>query len=109
MATRFRIYRRPIIANVETVTSVVKATIALHNFLLISQSQEGPYTYCPTNFADEEGTREEHLLGIGEMKLEQPLPCQCFQEMKEDQTTSPEWLKKFEMTIKITLTPGRFC
>ena len=43
MATRFRVYRRPIIANVDTVKNVVKATIALHNFLLITQHSQDVY------------------------------------------------------------------
>ena len=32
-ASRFRIFRRPIIANVETVISVTKAVVAIHNYL----------------------------------------------------------------------------
>jgi len=33
-ASRFRIFRRPIIANVETVISVTKAVVAIHNYLM---------------------------------------------------------------------------
>ena len=34
MATRFRIFRRPIIVHVENVKNITKAAVALHNFLL---------------------------------------------------------------------------
>ena len=57
LAARFRIFRRPIIANVETVTFVTKAAIALHNFLMISQCAGDTYTYCPVGFTDNESSR----------------------------------------------------
>ena len=63
LATRFRIYRRPIIANVDLVKNVVKATIALHNFLLISQREQDAYTYCPHNFVDQNGRRGRVIPG----------------------------------------------
>lgn len=63
LATRFRIYRRPIIANVETVKNVVKATIALHNFLLITQKKEEVHGYCSQNFVDQNGTRGRVIPG----------------------------------------------
>lgn len=34
MSSKWRIYRKPIIASLETVESIVKATVCLHNFLL---------------------------------------------------------------------------
>ena len=52
-ASRFRIFRRPIIANVEKVTLITKAVVALHNFLMASNSSNG-YSYCPTNFIDQD-------------------------------------------------------
>lgn len=51
--SRFRIFRRPIIANVEKVTLVTKAVVALHNFLMANNSSNG-YRYCPTNFIDQD-------------------------------------------------------
>ncbi|CAB3994830.1 Hypothetical predicted protein [Paramuricea clavata] len=63
MATRFRTYRRPIIANVETVKNVVKATLALHNFLLITQRKEEAYSYCSQHFVDQNGTRGRVIPG----------------------------------------------
>ena len=68
MATRFRVYRRPIIANVDTVKSVVKATIALHNFLLITQHSHDVYNYCPRNFPDKNGSRGEVYIGTMEAR-----------------------------------------
>ena len=50
-------------------------------------------------------TQEEGLLlDNEETNLEQLLACQGFKEMQEDQTTSQDGLKKFEMIIKIILT-----
>ena len=63
MATRFRVYRRPIIANVDAVKNVVKATIALHNFLLITQHSHDVYNYCPRNFPDQNGSRGRFIPG----------------------------------------------
>ena len=74
MAIRFRVYRRPIIANVETVKNVVKATITLHNYFFITQSQQSLYTYYPRNFVIR--MTQELLLDKGETKLEQLLACQ---------------------------------
>ena len=36
-ASRFRIFRRPIIASVDTVTSITKAVVMLHNYLMHSR------------------------------------------------------------------------
>ena len=63
LATRFRIYRRPIIANVDLVKNVVKATIALHNFLLICQREQDAYIYCPHNFVDQNNRRGRVIPG----------------------------------------------
>ena len=37
LATRFRIFRRPIIANVDTVTRITKAVLALRNFQIFDR------------------------------------------------------------------------
>ena len=47
---RWRIFRRPIVANPENVTSYAKAAIALHNFLKDAESM----VYCPPGFVDGE-------------------------------------------------------
>ena len=52
--TRFRIFRRPIIAAVEKVVAVTKAVVALHNYLLSVSNAEGAYQYCPRGYADGE-------------------------------------------------------
>ena len=57
LASRFRIFRRPIIAEVENVKLVTKATVALHNFLMTSQSNTDNFSYCPVNYVDQENTR----------------------------------------------------
>ena len=53
-ATRFRVLRRPIIAKVETVTSITKAIAVLHNYLMAG-TQIGYYQeYCPVGYAEGE-------------------------------------------------------
>lgn len=49
MASRWRIYRKLIIASLKTTENIVKATIVLHNLLMHATNQ-----YCPSNFADTE-------------------------------------------------------
>ena len=56
-AARFRIFRRPIIAQVETVILITKAVVALHNFLMMSQMRDRDFTYCPIGFADVENSQ----------------------------------------------------
>ena len=46
LASRFRIFRRPIIAQVETVESITKACVALHNYLM-KRSTSDENRYCP--------------------------------------------------------------
>ena len=58
-ASRFRIFRRPIIANVETVTSITKAVVALHNFLMFGRTLDS--AYCPTGYEDGEWRQEEDI------------------------------------------------
>ena len=51
LATRFRIFRRPIIANVDTVTRITKAVLALRNFQMFDRDFSGN-DYCPGNYVD---------------------------------------------------------
>ena len=46
MASRFRIFRRPIASSPENVTNFTKAAVALHNFLILDKG------YCPQGYAD---------------------------------------------------------
>lgn len=52
MASRFRIYRRPIIAKVELVESITKACVALHNYLMADRLKDGANRYCPPTQID---------------------------------------------------------
>ena len=52
-SSRFRIFHRPIIAKVETVVSITKAVVALHNFLM-SKESTARSAYCPPGFIDHE-------------------------------------------------------
>ena len=55
VSVRWRIFRRPILANPENVIGIVKATICLHNFLRQSDLGKQPTErYCPPGFADHE-------------------------------------------------------
>ena len=71
MATRFRVYRRPIIANVE----MVKNVLFTISFSLPSESQQGLYTVHTIQgiLLIRMTQEEELLLDNGEMKLEQLL------------------------------------
>ena len=64
LASRFRIFRRPILANVETVCNIVKATLALHNFLMTDTSADAycPYAYCPRNYIDKIRLSVKHFM-----------------------------------------------
>lgn len=50
LAARWRIFRRPILAEPEHVIRYTQATIALHNFLRTTESS----VYCPPGFTDGE-------------------------------------------------------
>ena len=51
--TRFRIFRRPIIAKPEKVILITKAIVALHNFLMKKcTNKESNYNYCPPSYID---------------------------------------------------------
>lgn len=41
LASKWRIYRRPIIAGENTVNAIIKATVVLHNFIKKSEDKEG--------------------------------------------------------------------
>ncbi|XP_057296209.1 uncharacterized protein LOC130625157 [Hydractinia symbiolongicarpus] len=60
-AARFRIFRRPLIAQVETANLITKAVVALHNFLMKSQENHGEYRYCPPGFVDTENGAASQL------------------------------------------------
>ena len=51
MASRFRVFYRPIIGDVEKVIAITKATVMLHNFLI---NTDDNFTYCPNNLVDQD-------------------------------------------------------
>ena len=64
-ASRVRIFRRPIIGDVETVISVTKAVFALHNFLTHGRQYGEGNNYCPQGYAEGEWRNDEnHTEGI---------------------------------------------
>ena len=54
-ASRFRVFHRPIIAKVHKVIAITKAVVALHNFLMTVNENDGSNHYCPNAFIDQEG------------------------------------------------------
>ena len=56
LASRFRVFRRPIISSIDNVKSVTKAAVGLHNFLMV-HNQNGQYAYCPADLVDQDNTR----------------------------------------------------
>ena len=52
MASRFRILRRPIIADVDTTLQITKSVVALHNYLMQQMQSESPNSYCPNGYVD---------------------------------------------------------
>ena len=55
LSSRWRVFRRPIIANPENVVHFIKAACVLHNFLKKTDVLNSSRTqYCPTNFVDAE-------------------------------------------------------
>ena len=59
LATKFRIFRRAIIAKPEKVTRITQAACALHNYLKISEMHSPPSSrvYCPPGYVDREDER----------------------------------------------------
>lgn len=53
-ATRFRVFRRPIIATEKKVILFTKAVVALHNFLIRLSQRNSSYCYCPASYVDQE-------------------------------------------------------
>ena len=56
MATKFRIFRRPVIANPDKVTNITKAACSLHNYLKISEAcnTTSNRLYCPPGYINRE-------------------------------------------------------
>ena len=52
--SRFRVFRRSIIANVDTAVEVIKAVLALHNFLMYNCSFVNYNAYCSPDFVNRE-------------------------------------------------------
>ena len=51
-ASRFRVFHRPINADVEKVVAITKAVVALHNFLMVTKENNGVDCYCPHSYVD---------------------------------------------------------
>lgn len=56
LASRWRIYRKPIIASLPTIEAIVKATVCLHNWVMIfeSKTSDDNKRYCPLAAVDRE-------------------------------------------------------
>ena len=54
-ANRFRVFHRPIVAQVAKVVAITKAVVALHNFLMVENEKDRSKLYCPQTFVDQDG------------------------------------------------------
>ena len=65
LVTKFRIFRRPIIAKPEKVTKITQAACALHNYLKISEARNpaSMKPYCPPGYLDHEDRQGNLLYG----------------------------------------------
>lgn len=68
-ASRFRIFRRPIIADVETVTSATKAVVAIHNYLMAGRRFGENQEYYASQYSDEEVNTDGVEMGEGLLPL----------------------------------------
>ena len=82
LAAQFRIFRRPINAQVETVCSITKTAVTLHKYLMKSSCISGEYTIILEK--KENASGEQKLLAI----------LAWFQQHILVQTTIPGWQKK---------------
>ncbi|OXA39154.1 protein ANTAGONIST OF LIKE HETEROCHROMATIN PROTEIN 1 [Folsomia candida] len=91
MSKRFRIFRRPIVAQPQHVESIIKACIALHNFLR-TQDLSAPSLdpYCPAGFVDTgdedngEWRQEEHSLALRNLtRLSSNMHSAAAREMRD--------------------------
>ncbi|GIY08398.1 putative nuclease harbi1 [Caerostris extrusa] len=66
MTARFRIFRKPITASVETCKAIVAATVCLHNFLKLADDAMPPLKrrYCPPGFSDTLSPNGDTILGL---------------------------------------------
>ena len=65
MENVFRIFGHPIIGDVETVISVTKTVVSLHNFLIHGRQFGEGNNYCPEEYAEGEWRNDEnHTEGI---------------------------------------------
>ena len=55
MTARFRVFRYPIHAKVETIENITKACVGIHNYLMSGKSSERG-SYCPPSFTEDNGT-----------------------------------------------------
>ena len=65
LTTKFRIFRRPIIAHPEKVTQITKAACVLHNYLKIAdfRSYSSSRQYCPPGYVDHEDPMGNFITG----------------------------------------------
>ena len=66
LASRWRIFRRPLIALPETATKISLAAVSLHNFLRVNESA----VYCSAGFVD---VHEENSITLGTWRQDGPL------------------------------------
>lgn len=70
LVSRWRIFRKPICLNPFSVDDIVKATVCLHNFLMVESEEKCPSEklYCPPSLIDSENS--DGTIEAGEWRLE---------------------------------------
>ena len=76
-ASRFRVLHRPVIAKPNTVISITKSIVALHNFLMSLNTNDN-YSYCPPGFVGQDNSsgivegewrrKEGNILGLTDIE-----------------------------------------
>ena len=57
LAARFRIFRRSILSCLETVENIIKACVALHNYLMANKNFGEANSYCPNGCIEQDVRR----------------------------------------------------
>ena len=67
--SRFRVFHRPIIAKVQNFIAITKSAVALHNFLMHTNSADGSKFCCPQTFVDQDGPEGLDLVCGGKTSI----------------------------------------
>lgn len=90
LVSRWRIFRKPIVADRHTVELIVKACVCLHNFLKLSA--EDSNKYCPPTFIDTEN--QNHQIIPGDWRREVEDKCAIRRMGRVGANNSPQRIRE---------------